>query len=100
MRKSNLLFWVILWLFAGGATAQTVKNPLSIVAEYNLKSDGTFANGDVLSAFGNYFKWAEVKNLSLPLSYPYERGVGSNLGSVSVRPNYSKSVSRPELENR
>lgn len=43
MRKSNLLFWVILWLFAGGATAQTVKNPLSIVAEYNLKSDGTFA---------------------------------------------------------
>ena len=69
MRKSNLLFWVILWLCAGGATAQTVKNPLSIVAEYNLKSDGTFANGDVLSAFGNYFKWAEVKNLSLPQGY-------------------------------
>ena len=69
MRKSNLLFWVILWLFAVGATAQTVKNPLSIVAEYNLKSDGTFEKGDVLSAFGNYFKWAEVKNLSLPQGY-------------------------------
>ena len=99
MRKSNLLFWVILWLFAGGATAQTVKNPLSIVAEYNLKSDGTFANGDVLSAFGNYFKWTEVKNLSLPQGYHIP--TKEELVVISgLYPFDSKSVSRPELENR
>lgn len=47
-KTKHLLMLLMCWC-AAMAQAQTAQNPLSVVAEYNLKTDGTFEQGDKLS---------------------------------------------------
>ena len=67
MNKNKLLLTLVFLLWTGVMTAQTGKNPLSIVAEYNLKADGTFEQAHSVQA--DYFKWSEVKNVQVPEGY-------------------------------
>ncbi len=72
MRKINLFFVLLVaWMLGTGvAIAQEKgKNPLLAVAEYNLEADGNFATGDVMTAYGAFFKWNQVKNLTVPAGY-------------------------------
>lgn len=68
-KTKHLLMLLMCWC-AAMAQAQTAQNPLSVVAEYNLKTDGTFEQGDKLSITkAAFFKWAEVKNVTSPQGY-------------------------------
>lgn len=68
MKKNKLLFTLFFLLCAGIVTAQAVKNPLSIVAEYNLKADGIFETAHSTTGAA-YFKWSEVHGAQVPDGY-------------------------------
>ena len=69
MKRLNAIFILALCLAAGTLTSWATKNPLSVVAEYNLKADGTFESGDPLAICGAYFKWTDVKDAKVPAGY-------------------------------
>lgn len=62
-------FIACLALLSLTAFSQEAQNPLSIVADYNTKADGSFASGDIKTAPGGYFKWAQVAGIKLPKGY-------------------------------
>ncbi len=68
-RKTYLFLLLFAVLCTSNAWSNETKNPLSVVAEYNLNADGTFAQGDVIDAYGAYFKWADVETLNVPEGY-------------------------------
>lgn len=67
---SIVLFLFAIVLCVQQTQAQSVSdNPLSMVADYNLNADGSFASGDKMQAHGAYFKWEALEKLQCPNGY-------------------------------
>ncbi len=69
MKKRTLFSLLLVALCCLSAWSQTPRNPLEVVAEYNLMADGTFATGDKLAPQGAYFKWADLGSVPVPAGY-------------------------------
>lgn len=69
MRKTYFFLMFFAVLCSAPAFGTQNLNPLSAVAEYNLNANGSFATGDVMDAYGDYFKWASVPQITPPNGY-------------------------------
>lgn len=67
----HIVICLTLGLFynANAQESQRAQNPLSVVAEYNLEDDGTFASGDLKTAYGGLFKFLSLSDLKVPQGY-------------------------------
>ena len=70
--KTRTLLTIILSLTLASLcrlSAQEAQNPLSAVAEYNLEENGTFASGDLQTAYGGLFKFSTLSEAKIPQGY-------------------------------
>lgn len=70
--KTRTLLTIILSLTLASLcrlSAQDAQNPLSVVAEYNLEENGTFASGDLQTAYGGLFKFLNLSEAKIPQGY-------------------------------
>ncbi len=69
--KTRTLLIAIFLLLANlcRLSSQETQNPLSLVAEYNLESEGGFATGDPQTAYGGLFRFLSLPQIKVPQGY-------------------------------